>query len=69
MSVVADLDIWRAANLLVKRHGEDAAIVAAQRADELLAAGDMEGEIVWKRIVGAVSDLLRQTLAPGEAVN
>ena len=33
------MDIWRAANLLVKQHGNDAAIVAAQRADELLAAG------------------------------
>ena len=30
---VTDIDIWRAANLLVKRHGDDAAIVAAQRAD------------------------------------
>jgi hypothetical protein len=65
----ADLDIWRAANLLVKRHGKDAAIVAAQRADELLAAGDLEGEIVWKRIVGAVNELQRQTPGPGETVN
>lgn len=32
-----EVDIWRAADLLVKRHGDDAAIVAAQRADELLA--------------------------------
>ena len=27
---VADMDIWRAANMLVKRHGADAAIIAAQ---------------------------------------
>jgi hypothetical protein len=65
----ADLDIWRVANLLVKRHGEDAAIVAAQGADKLLAAGDMEGEIIWKRIVAAVNELQRQTPGPGEAVN
>jgi hypothetical protein len=38
-----DRDIWRAANLLQKRHGADAAIVAGLRADELLAAGDLEG--------------------------
>jgi hypothetical protein len=31
--MVPDLDIWRAANLLVQQHGEDAEIVAAQRAD------------------------------------
>jgi hypothetical protein len=36
--MIADVDIWRAANLLVKRHGRDAAIVAAPRADECLAA-------------------------------
>jgi hypothetical protein len=42
--MTSDLDIWRAANLLIKRHGEDAVIVAAQRADELLAKGDVEGE-------------------------
>jgi hypothetical protein len=46
MTTIADLDIWRATNFLVKRHGEDAAIVAAQRADVLLATGDVEGEIV-----------------------
>jgi len=35
--MIADIDIWRAANILVKRHGADARIGAAQRADELLA--------------------------------
>jgi len=28
---ICELDNWRAANLLIKRHGEDAAIIAAQR--------------------------------------
>ena len=39
-------DIWRAAKLLVDHHGADAPIRAAQRADELLATGDMEGRSV-----------------------
>ena len=43
---IDDMDGWRAANLLVKQHGEDAALVAAQRADDLLAQGDIEGQIV-----------------------
>jgi hypothetical protein len=38
-----DPDIWRAANLLVKRHKADAALVAARRADEVLTATDFEG--------------------------
>ncbi len=31
---------------------------AAMRADERLAAGDMEGEAVWLRIVKTVEELL-----------
>lgn len=45
---IDDIDVWRAANILVKQHGENAALVAAQRADEMLAEGDIEGQIVWK---------------------
>jgi hypothetical protein len=41
--VISDPDIWRAAQLLVKRHGADARIVAAQRADELFEEGDLRG--------------------------
>lgn len=43
-----DIDIWRAANLLIERPGADAAIIAAQRADEFLAEGDLDEQHVWK---------------------
>ena len=52
--MIDDVDVWRAAALLIKRHGDDAAVVAAQRADELLATGDFEGSAIWKRILEAV---------------
>ena len=39
--MIPDLDILRAAQLLVKRHGADARIVAAQRADELFNEGHL----------------------------
>lgn len=58
-AMTSDLDIWRAAGLLIKRHGQDAALVAAQRADELLARGDTEGQTVWKRIARACEELRR----------
>ncbi len=46
--MTSDLDIYRTANLLMKQRGAlEAKIEAAQRADELLAAGDMEGRSVW----------------------
>jgi hypothetical protein len=66
---IADIDIWRGADLLMKQHGEDAAVVAAQRVDELLAQGDTEGQSVFKRIVEAINELQRQKPEPGEAVN
>ncbi len=56
--MTSDLDIYRSANELIKQHGEAADIEAAMRADECLAAGDMEGEAVWIRIVRAIEELL-----------
>ncbi len=56
--MVDDLDIYRSANELIEQHGDDAPIEAAMRADELMEAGDMEGEAVWLRIVKAVEELL-----------
>jgi hypothetical protein len=43
LAMIYDLDILRAANILIKRHGVDAAMLAAQRADELLEEGDTDG--------------------------
>ena len=48
--MIPDLGIWRAAQLMVKRHGEDAAIQAGMRADELLAEGDVDGAATWRPI-------------------
>ena len=52
-----DLDIYRAANILVKHHGEAAPIHAAMRADAMLEAGDLDGYAVWKRVLRAVGEL------------
>ena len=58
MSAAINLDIYRAANELIKQHGDSADIEAAMRADERLAAGDVEGRAVWLRIVKAIAELL-----------
>ncbi len=52
--MTSDLDTYRAAHLLIKRHGHDAPIEAAMRADDLAEDGDMEGQVVWLRIVKAI---------------
>ncbi len=55
-----DLDIYRSANELIEQFGDAADIEAAMRADELMEAGDMEGEAVWLRIVKAIEELLSE---------
>ena len=67
--MIDDLDILRAASILIKRHGADAAIEAARQADELLEAGGMDGCAIWKRILSAVAELTRTAPAEGERVN
>ncbi len=66
--MIPDLDIYRSANALVKRHGQDAPIQAAMRADELLEAGDLDGYTVWKRILRAVEKLLSKERPDGATV-
>ena len=67
--MIPDLDIYRSANVLVKRHGEDAPVEAAMRADGMLEAGDLDGYGVWKGILKAVEELLREEPEDGERVN
>ncbi len=55
--MVTDLDIYRAANLLIERHGTDALIEAARMIDRMLDHGDTEGRQVWRRIKSALEAL------------
>ncbi len=55
--MISTLDIYRAANLLIRRHGADTELVAAQRADQMLDRGDWDGQLVWLRIRRAVAKL------------
>ena len=68
-STIPDLDIYRAANVLVKQHGPDAPIHAAMRADAMLDKADLDGYAVWKRIVRAVEELQWSEPKSGEAVH
>ncbi len=53
----------------MKRHGPDAPIHAAMRADAMLEAGDLDGYAVWKRVLRAVEELQGSAPRPGEAVH
>jgi len=66
--MTSDLDIFRTANELIREHGKDAALEAAMRADVMLEKGDLEGQVVWKRIVRAVEEIQRTDRPSGEAL-
>ncbi len=44
--MTSDIDTYRSANELIKQFSDAADIESAMRADECLAAGDMDGEAV-----------------------
>ena len=67
--MVSDLDTYRAANVLIRQHGEDAPIEAAMRADAMLESGDLDGYAVWKRVVKATGTLLAEQPPPGETTH
>ena len=63
-SKMDSLDTYRSAHELIKQHGEDAPILAAMRADQLMEAGDMDGRAVWFRIGRAIEELRQRE--PGD---
>ncbi len=67
--MTSTLDIYQTANELIKQHGDDAPIHAAIRTDELLDAGDMDGQAVWKQILAAVGELMSEARPEGERVH
>ncbi len=66
---VSDLDVFRSANVLAKRHGNEAPSHAAMRADAMLDKGDLDGHRVWLRILAAVTELLDTRPGDGAAVH
>ena len=66
---VSDLDVYAAANLLVKPHGAEASIQAAKNADAMLEKGDLDGKAVWLQILRAVKDLLHARPSGGEPIH
>jgi hypothetical protein len=60
--VIAEIDIWRVANLMLKRYGATAQVESARRANELAAARDAIGVAICLRVVDATGQLANTTL-------
>ena len=56
--MATNTDIYRSAKLLIDQHQDGAELHATMRADELLEAGDIEGQRTWLSILEAVKELL-----------
>jgi hypothetical protein len=56
-SMVSDLDIWRAAQLPIRKHSANAELEAARLQDLMLDRGDDGGWLVWQRIRRAIEAL------------
>lgn len=55
---LAEIDIYRAANLLIQQHGADAEWEAARLGDLAIEKGDARGERVWVEVIKAIKVLL-----------
>jgi hypothetical protein len=52
--VIPEIDIWRAATLMLRRYGDKAEEQSAPRVDDLTTEGDHDGAATWRRIADAV---------------
>jgi hypothetical protein len=55
--MVPEIALWRAANLLIRRHEPNAELEAAKRTDPMLDRGDDDGRLLWARIRRAIEGL------------
>ena len=60
-AVIPEIDVWRAANLMLKRYGDKALEESSTRIDQLTAAGDHEGADTWRRNSAAIVQLANNT--------
>jgi hypothetical protein len=57
LPVVSEIDIWRAAYLMLRWYGDTAGVESMRRAEEHAADGDSAGVAVWHRIINAIGQL------------
>jgi hypothetical protein len=62
--VIPEIDIWRVANFMLTRYGEEAILEGAKHAYEFAADGDRAGAATWLRITAAIG-WLANTTPPG----
>ena len=64
---IPDRDLYAAAAMLIREHGEEAHSIATNRADELKTAGDEAGYAAFTRIAAAVREIGQLKPAAGDS--
>ena len=64
--MIPDRDLYTAAAMLIREHGEEAHSIATNRAEELKAQGDEAGYAAFTRIAAAVNEIGQLEPAAGE---
>jgi Family of unknown function (DUF6961) len=59
--VIREIEIWRAAILMVNRYADEAEANSFQRAEALAAEGDHAGATIWRQVAVAVEQLTDTT--------
>ena len=67
--LIKEIDIWRAANQMMKMFGDEADLAAARHADALMDLDDNDGFHAWVRVLVAIKNLSHKKPLLGEAVN
>ena len=67
--MISDLDIYRAASVIMKQYGKDAQIHSTKRASAMLDKGDLDAYAAGKRVLRAIEELQREAPKSGEAVH
>lgn len=57
--MIEEREIWACAAHVMRQYGDEAAFHAAQRADELIAASNIEGQRTWLRILARIEAMER----------
>jgi len=68
-AAIPNVDIDRAAWIMIRNYGGNAMLEAAIRADNLLDAGNFEACSIWRRILDAIERLQAKAPAEGEKVH
>ena len=61
--MIDDRELWACADELMRQHGDVDWLFASQRADRLLAIGDLDGHQTFMRILARIRQLETMVLA------